>query len=187
MFIYAMNLDNGFCQIKSDCCNLHFGRLSRLREHRNFHCGMSMPFREGATIPLASADCGLVAIKSLTDYISASRRRAVPDGSKFSSFNQERIALCIAGHSVISIECHLISRVLPLATAPDRHTPSNVKPYRSAARRDGRLSSKHRHTSRVYPKRSNTYSININTASVETRDRCMLGENQMLPISAADS
>ncbi|SDZ00282.1 hypothetical protein SAMN04515617_1553, partial [Collimonas sp. OK242] len=35
-----------------------FGRLSRLVEHRHFHCGTSMPFREGATIPLVWATSG---------------------------------------------------------------------------------------------------------------------------------
>ena len=79
----------------------------------------------------------------------ASLRMAVPDGSKFSSLSHERIAICLAGHSLVSIECHLTSRVCPLATAPERHTPSKVNPYRSAARRDGRLSSKQRHTSRA--------------------------------------
>jgi len=53
-FIHAMCLEHVLCQIDTNCRNLHLGRLSCLVvEISHLHFGTRMPFREGATIPLA--------------------------------------------------------------------------------------------------------------------------------------
>ena len=51
--IAAMNLKNILCQINANGCNLHIGRSYLLVGIRIRHFGTMMPFKVGATIPLA--------------------------------------------------------------------------------------------------------------------------------------
>ena len=59
LFVDAMYLYDVLCQVNPYCCNLHIGRLYcvvGIRIHHNF--GTVMPFKVGATIPLAWTHSG---------------------------------------------------------------------------------------------------------------------------------
>jgi hypothetical protein len=60
--------------------------------------------------------------------------------------SQRSNASLIPGHSLSVIENQAVSRLRPLTMSAWRKTPSNRKPYRSAAARDGAFSALHFHS-----------------------------------------
>ena len=86
---------------------------------------------------------GLLAADGLTRQrhpLAAVRRRSSPSSSHASKPART------AGHSPSRIEYHAVSRLTPLTIMCWRKTPSNVKPKRSAARRERSLAALHFHS-----------------------------------------
>ena len=86
------------------------------------------------------------------------RLRWRPSASKFvrAQPGLERRARA-AGHSPSSSENQAVSRLRPLTIMCWRKTPSNVKPKRSAARRERALAASHFHSRRRLPRSSKAW------------------------------
>ena len=96
-------------------------------------------WRRPSPPPRARSSCS-----TPTSAASADGRRRRSSPAAASASNAARTA----GHSPSTIENQAVSRLRPLTIMCWRNTPSNVKPKRSAARRERALAASHFHSSR---------------------------------------